>query len=162
MDLSGEWNDVDADLVAEALIVDLMRDAWAEEWAAKQGRKPVVRLYPIRNKSDGYIDYRYFTKQVEVALLKSKRVEVVASLEEAEDARGERDDQAIHASDDTAKSHQQEAGSDFILNGWLVTQNDGAGNTAVKAYLTTMELVETQTQKKAWAGQKKIKKKVSK
>lgn len=158
IDLSGEWNDVDADAVAKALIEDCMSDPWAEEWAKANGRKPVVRLYPIRNKTDGYIDYLYFTKQLEAALVRSRRVDVVASLEEAGEVRAERADQSVHAGDGSAKSQGNEAGSDFILNGWLISQNDAAGDQQVKTYLTSLELTETETNKKAWVGQKRIKK----
>lgn len=158
IDLSGEWNDVDADRVAGAMIEDCMKNPWAEQWAEKNGRKPVVRLHPVRNKTDGYIDYRYFTKQLEAALLNSGRVEVISSMEEAEAARTDKADQAVHASDETAKSQGNETGSDFILTGWILSQNDARGDKEVKSYLTSLELVETESQKKAWVGQKRIKK----
>jgi hypothetical protein len=162
IDLSGDWNDVDADKVARDLIAECMKSPWAEEWATRNGRKPVVRLSAVRNKTDGYINYEYFTKQLELALLGSGRVEVVSSIEEAGAARAERDDQAAHASDDTAKSHQQEIGSDFILTGSILSQNDAKGDREVRSYLTSLEIVETETQKKAWAGQSRIKKVVKK
>jgi hypothetical protein len=150
---SSEWTDVDADEVAAAMIQDCLSSTWPETWSKERGRKPVVRLHPIRNKTDAYIDYRYFTKQLEAALLRSGRVDVVSSLEEAGAAREERDDQALHASDETAKPHQNETGSDFILTGWILSEGGGT-----KSYLTSLELVETETQKKAWVGQKRIKK----
>jgi penicillin-binding protein activator len=159
VDLSGEWNDVDADSVAKAIIDDCLTSPWVQEWRnAHDQKRPVVRLYPIKNKTSGYIDYRYFTKQIESAFVRSGLVDVVSSKEEAEDAREERDDQAVHASDDTIKSHGAEIGSDFILNGWILSQDDKAGPEEVRAYLTSIELVDAQTQRKAWVGQKKIKK----
>jgi PBP1b-binding outer membrane lipoprotein LpoB len=158
IDLSGDWNDVDADTVAAAMIEDCLGSTWPETWSKDHGKKPVVRLHPIKNKTDGYIDYRYFTKQIEAALLRSGRVDVVSSLEEAGAAREEREDQAEHASDETAKTQQNETGSDFILTGWILSQGDQSGAQEVKSYLTSMELVETETQKKAWVGQKRIKK----
>ena len=158
IDLSGEWNDVDADQVAAAMIEDCLKSTWPESWSQKTGRKPVVRLHAVKNKTDGYIDYRYFTKQLEAALLRSGRVDVVSSMEEADAAREEREDQATHASDETAKTQQNETGSDFILTGWILSQGDQQGSQEVKSYLTSLELVETETQKKAWVGQKKIKK----
>jgi PBP1b-binding outer membrane lipoprotein LpoB len=162
IDLSGDWNDVDADTVAAAMIEDCLESTWPESWSKDHGRKPVVRLHAVKNKTDGYIDYRYFTKQLEAALLRSGRVEVVSSLEEAAAARAERDDQAEHAGDETAKTHQNETGSDFILTGWILSQGDRQGSQEVKSYLTSLELVETETQKKAWVGQKRIKKLIKK
>lgn len=158
IDLSGEWNDTDADRVAKSIVEDCLSHPWAREWAEKNARKPVIRLYPIKNKTDGYIDYRYFTKQIEFSLIRSGSVEVVSSLEEAETAREEREDQAANASEETATSHGNEVGSDFVLTGWLIAQNDQEGKKAVKAYLTSLEIVDVSTQKKAWVGQKRIKK----
>lgn len=159
IDLSGEWNDVDADEVARAMIEDCLTSPWIQEWRnANDQRRPVVRLYPIKNKTAGYIDYRYFTKQIEQAFVRSGLVDVVSSKEEAEDAREERADQAEHASDATAKSQGQELGSDFILNGWILTQDDAAGGEEVRAFLTSIEIIDTTTQRKAWVGQKRIKK----
>jgi penicillin-binding protein activator len=159
VDLSGEWNDVDADAVAKTMIEDCLTSPWIQEWRNTHDQKrPVVRLYPIKNKTSGYIDYRYFTKQIEQAFVRSGLVDVVSSREEAEDAREERADQAEHASDDTAKSQGQELGSDFILNGWILTQDDSAGDQEVRAYLTSIEIIDTTSQRKAWVGQKRIKK----
>ena len=112
----------------------------------------------MRNKTTGYIDTRYFTKQIEAALVRSATVEVVSSLEEAADARAERQDQAIHASDESAKSEQNELGADFVLNGWLLSDDDSAGGKTVRAYLTSIEVIDVTTQRKAWMGQKRIKK----
>jgi hypothetical protein len=159
VDLSGEWNDVDADLVAKAMIDECLTSTWVQEWRnAHEQKRPVVRLYPIKNKTNAYIDYRYFTKQIEAAFVRSGVVEVVSSREEAEDAREERADQAMHASDESAKSQGNETGSDFILNGWILAQDDRAEDKEVRAYLTSIEIVDTLSQRKAWVGQKRIKK----
>lgn len=159
IDLSGEWNDVDADAVAKAMIEDCLSSPWIQEWRnAHEQRRPVVRLYPIKNKTAGYIDYRYFTKQIEQAFVRSGLVDVVSSREEADEVRDERADQAEHAGDDTAKSQGQELGSDFILSGWILTQDDSAGDQEVRAFLTSIEIIDTTTQRKAWVGQKRIKK----
>ncbi len=161
IDLSGEWNDVDADMVAQALVANCLANPWHQQWQQTHGRKPVVRLSPVRNRTDAFIDYRYFTKQFEMALINSGKVEVVSSMEEAEAAREERADQAVHASDDSAKSQGEELGSDFILSGWILSQNDQKNGQQVKSYLTSLELIQTETQKKAWVGQKRIKKLLS-
>jgi PBP1b-binding outer membrane lipoprotein LpoB len=158
IDLSGEWNDTDANQVAKAMIPDCLGRPWLSEFSAKKGRKPVVKLYPIRNRSTDHVQTKYFTKQVEMELINSGAIKVVAALDETSDARFERMDQARHASDRTAKQHQQETGSDFVLNGWVVSQNDAAGGTEVKAFVTTMELVNVETQEKVWLKVHQIKK----
>jgi len=121
----------------------------------------VVRLWRIRNRSSDDINTRFFTKQVEMELINSGVVKVVADIEEANDNTAERADQARHASDKTAKQQQQETGSDFIMNGWILTQNDAAGGQEVRAYVTTMELTNTESNEKVWMKIHPIKKVIS-
>jgi penicillin-binding protein activator len=142
-DLSGEWNDVDADLVARAMIDECLKSQWAEQWAAAHGgKKPVLRLYPILNRTTAYIDYRYFTKQIEAALVASGRLDVVAGT-------------AVEAD---PEAPPPEAPADFQLTGSILSQEDTDGQRELRAYLTSIEIIETATQKKAWVGQKRIRK----
>jgi penicillin-binding protein activator len=161
VDLSGNWNDTDANLVAQTMIRDCLSRPWASAFKAEKGRPPVVRLYPIKNRSSDDIQTKYFTKQVEMELINSGIAKVVSDLEESNDNLTERADQARHASDKTAKQQQQETGSDFILNGWIVTQNDAAGGQEVRAYITTMELSNTESNEKVWMKIHPIKKVIS-
>jgi uncharacterized protein (TIGR02722 family) len=159
VDLSGEWNDVDADLVAKEMIQDCMSSPWADKFKQKNGRGPVVKLYPIKNKSSDHVETKYFTKQVEKALVNSGNIEVVAASDEADVTRQEQADQGSHASDESAGN---ETGADFIMSGWVVSQNDSdGGGKVIKAFVTTMELTDVQSQKKVWLDDKKIKKQVT-
>jgi hypothetical protein len=161
VDLSGNWNDVDADQVAQTMIAQFKAEAGERlaAWSSSHGgNKPVLRLYPIKNRSSEHINHKYFTKQVERALLNTGMVRVVSSLEEAVDQRIERMDQATHASDDTVKSQGNETASDFVLNGWIITENDAVEGKQVRAYVTTMELTDSSNNEKCWIGEKKIKK----
>lgn len=157
-DLSGNWNDTDANLVARAMIQDCTSRPWAAKFRQKAGRDPVIRLAPIRNRSAEHINTRFFTKQVEAEILNSGVAQVVADRREAEQNRVERADQAEHASDETVKTQGNETGSDFLLNGWIVTQNDALGGQEVRAYITTMELVNSETNVKVWMKVHPIKK----
>lgn len=161
VDMSGNWNDTDANLVARAMIQDCLGRPWAGEWKGQTGQRPVIRLSRIRNRSAEHINTRFYTKQVEAELLNSGLVRVVADREEAWDNREERADQAEHASDETVKSQGQETGSDFILNGWVETQNDAIDGQEVRAYITTMELINSKTNEKVWMKVHPIKKIVS-
>ncbi len=159
IDLSGNWNDTDANLVAKEMIEQCLSSPWLERWKREHGnKKPVIRFYPIRNKTSEHINDEFFTKQVESALVNSGEVIVVASRTESADTRGEKEDQAQYASDETAKSQGNETGADFILNGWIISQNDAVEGKQVRAYITTMELIEVETNAKAWIGEKAIKK----
>lgn len=161
VDLSGNWNDTDANQVAQVMIKDCLSRPWSSRYKKEKGRDPVVKLARIRNRSDEHINTKFFTKQVEMELVNSGIVKVVAAYDETEAARREKDDQAVNASDETKKEQQQETGSDFLLNGWIVTQNDRQGGQSVRAYVVTMELVNVETQQKVWVKVHRIKKVVN-
>ena len=158
VDLSGKWNDSDSNQVAQAMMRDCTARPWAQKYKAAKGKDPVIRLYPIKNRSDEHINTKFFTKQVEQELLNSGIAQVVASREEAWDNRSERADQAHHASDTTVKSQGQETGSDFIMNGWIVSETDAVQGQKVKAYIVTMELTNSRTNLKVWMKVHRIKK----
>lgn len=158
VDLSGYWNDSDANQIAEVMMRDCLSRPWAAQFSARERREPVVKLYPIRNRSSEHIDTKFFTKQVEEELVNSGVVKVVAASDETQDARNERAEQAEHASDETKKEQQQETGTDFLLNGWVVSQIDRAGGQSVRAYAVTMELINAETQEKVWLKLHQIKK----
>lgn len=158
VDLSGNWNDTDANQVAQAMIRDCLSRPWAAQFKAEKGRNPVVKLYPIKNRSSEHVETKAFTKQVEQEILNSGIAGVVAASDETDEARAEREDQSENASDSTAKQNQQETGTDFILNGWIVTQNDAVSGQEVKAYTTTMELINAENQQKVWMKVHQIKK----
>ncbi|PIE19523.1 MAG: penicillin-binding protein activator LpoB [Proteobacteria bacterium] len=160
-DISGNWNDTDANLVAKAMITDCLSRPWAAKHKAKTGKNPVVKLYPIRNRTSEHIGTKFFTKQVEMELVNSGNVGVVAASDETSAARAERRDQGRHASDLTKKENQNEQGSDYVLNGWIIAKTDAAGGKAVRAYLVTMELVNVETQQKVWMKVHRVKKYIS-
>ena len=158
-DLSGNWNDTDSNLVARAMIQDCLSRPWAAKFKQKTGKDPVIRIAPLRNRTPDHINVRFFYKQVEMEILNSGLAQVVSgSREEADDQRDERDDQAQHASDETAKSQGNETGSDFLLTGWIILQTDALGDREVRAYVTTMELANSESNIKVWMKVHKIKK----
>jgi PBP1b-binding outer membrane lipoprotein LpoB len=158
IDLSGEWNDTDANQVAQVMIQDCLSRPWSAKFKQDKSREPVLRLYPIRNRSSEHINWQFFTKQVEMELINSGVVKVVSAWDEAQTQRFERADQAENASDKTVKTQGEETGSDFTLNGWIITQNDAVDGQEVRAYVTTMELTNAESNEKVWMKVHKIKK----
>lgn len=158
IDLSGTWNDADANQVAAVMIQDCLSRPWSANFRAATGKAPVVRMYPIRNRTSEHIETKFFTKQVEQELLNSGMVELVGNLVEVGDIRRERADQAAHASDETMKHDRQETGSDYVMNGWIVEEHDAAYGREVKAYVITMELIHSEKNTKVWMKTHRIKK----
>ncbi len=160
-DVSGDWNDTDSRLVSEAMIKDLTAAAWVDDFRQEKGKKPTVIVGRITNRTYEHIDVTTFVKDLERSLLNDGVVNFVANSSERNQIRDERKDQAREASEDTQKGPGQETGADFMLIGNISSIVDKEGGEAVKYYQVNLELVDIETNQKAWIGEKKIKKIVS-
>jgi PBP1b-binding outer membrane lipoprotein LpoB len=147
-DLSGRWNDTDAQLVAEKIVDDMTNAKWLKNYS--------------QNKTDEHIEIDTFRKDIENALTNSGDVRFVASKEEREEIRDERTDQQEYSSSDTKKAFQQEKAADFMMKGTLTSIPDEKGGTKAVYYQVDFELFDNATNEKVWVGQKKIKKIISK
>lgn len=158
---TGEWNDVDADLVARGIIEEALKSRFVEEWQQSHAdKKPTLRLYPIRNRTTAYINHRFFTKQLEQALVRAGKLTVVAAAEErARSSDGELEDVREQA-DDQAQG-RRDADVDLVLNGWILSQEEQDAAVTVRSYLTSVEIVDVATEKKVWIGQKRIRKQIA-
>ncbi len=161
IDLSGEWNDTDSRLVAEEMIGDVLSRQWIGEFKGANKRTPDVIVGTVRNRTSEHISTVTFVKNLERELINSGKVNFVASKEERQEVRDERADQQENASAESMKRFQQEAGADFMLQGDITTIVDQEGGEKVKFYQVNLELVNIESNRKAWVGEKKIKKFVS-
>jgi uncharacterized protein (TIGR02722 family) len=158
VDLSGRWNDTDSRLVSEEMISDVISRPWIDRFRAGNGNSPVVIVGSVRNRSDEHINTQTFVKDLERALINSGEVEFVANSGQRGEVREERKDQAANASEATAKAEGEELGADFMLQGSINTISDRIEGKEVKYYQVNLELIDIQSQRKAWIGEKKIKK----
>jgi len=161
-DLSGNWNDTDARLVAREMISDCLSRKWITEFAAENGRKPVVTVGTIRNKSDEHIDTEVFTTDFERELINSSQVKFVASRDQRDEVRSERMDQQEAASRESVKKLREELGADYLLVGSIKTIIDQEGGKRVVFYQTDLELINIESNEKSWIGSKEIKKGIAK
>ena len=159
IDLSGRWNDTDSRLVSEEMIKDALSRPWLRRFIREHnGNLPVVIVGTVRNRSFEHINVQTFVKDLERELNNSGDVEFVASSEERGEIRGERKDQATHSSRETAKADRREIGADFMLQGTINSIVDKVEGKAVIFYQVNLELIDIETHRKAWIGEKKIKK----
>ncbi len=162
IDLSGYWNDTDSRVVSEEMIQDALAQPWVEDFRASRGERPTVIVGDVRNLSHEHLNTQTFVKDLERAWVRSGRVRVVAAREQRGGVREEREDQARFSSLESAKSMGRELGADYMLLGQINSILDSAGRETVRFYQVELELIDIETNEKAWIGQKKIKKLVSK
>ena len=161
IDLSGDWNDTDSRLVAEEMISDVLSRPWLGDFKTEKKRSPDVIVGTVKNRSTEHIQTITFIKNLERELINSGRVSFVANKEERTEVRDERADQQENASAESMKKFQQEAGADFMLRGDIATIIDQDQGDQVKYYQVNLELVNIETNRKVWVGEKQIKKLVS-
>lgn len=157
-DLSGNWNDTDARLVAEEMIADCLSRIWLTDFIEAERKKPVVTVGTIRNKSSEHIDTETFTTDFERELLNSGKVKFVANPLQRDDIHDERLYQSEFASEETRKKFREETGANFILLGAIKSITDQIEGKRVTFYQTDLELIDIETNEKVWIGTKEIKK----
>ena len=162
-DLSGKWNDTDSRLVAEEMIKDCIERPWYNKMIqSRGGTLPTIVIGSVRNKSHEHINVETFIKDMERALINSGKVDFVANAEERSELRDELASQEGNATEETRKEAGQEIGADMMLTGSLNSIVDQEGSDAVIFYQIDLQLVDIQSHKTIWIGDKKIKKYLSK
>ncbi|PIU18594.1 MAG: penicillin-binding protein activator LpoB [Elusimicrobia bacterium CG08_land_8_20_14_0_20_44_26] len=160
VDLSGYWNDTDSRLVSQEMISDCVGRSWISDFTSKAGKKPRVIVGSVRNKSSEHIATETFVKDMEKELINSGKITFVAAASEREEIREERAEQQKFS--ENAKEFFKEKAADYILQGTINSILDTVGGKTVRFYQIELELIDMESNEKAWIGQKKIKKLVKK
>ncbi|MGV6860261.1 MAG: penicillin-binding protein activator LpoB [Putridiphycobacter sp.] len=159
IDVSGKWNDVDSRLTAEEMTTDFLDGQWLKTYMSKNaGKKPVMIVGFVTNKSHEHIEAETFMKDLEQAIVKSNKTRLVQGGEKREAIRAERADQQNNASVSTMKKWGLEIGADFMIQGEINTIVDAYKRKKVVYYQVNLELSNIETNEIVWIGDKKIKK----
>lgn len=162
-DVSGYWNDTDANLTAQEMISQMLGDPWLGNFEAQNnGKQPTVIVGQINNLSSEHINVQTFVDDMQRELINSSKVQFVASSNQRNEVRGERQDQDLNATAATRNAMGQEIGANFMMQGTINTIIDAAGDTSVKYYQVDLRLINMRDNVIVWVGQKKIKKIVTK
>jgi uncharacterized protein (TIGR02722 family) len=158
MDLSGRWNDTDSRMVADQMIFDLFDSDQFKKYAKDLGRKPVLIMGPIKNKTSEHIDAGNYIKKFELVIHNSGIADLVESDESRDKLRLERAQQQEFADPATVAQWGKETGADLMLFGEMNSETDVYNKKRVVNYITTLYLTDMETSKRVWYGQKEIKK----
>lgn len=158
-DVSGYWNDTDANQTAQEMIGQMLGDPWLGNFEGSNGGKsPIVIVGGITNLSSEHISTSTFIDDIQRQLINSGKVQFVAGGDQRSEVRDERQDQDLNAAAQTRSAMGQETGADFMMQGTINTIVDAAGDTSVKYYQVDLRLVNMHNNVISWVGQKKIKK----
>ncbi len=155
-DISGKWNNTDSRLTAEEMISQSLGGAWLNDFTQAKGKKPVVIVGMVTNKSHEHIEAETFMKDLERAFIGTSKVGLVQSGKKREEMRAEKADQQTNASQSTMKKFGLENGADFILQGSINSIVDAFKKKKTVTYQINLELTNIQTNEIVWIGDKKI------
>ena len=160
-DISGYWNENDIRLVCEELIAGCTASPKVANFKTTNGRDPIAIVGKISNKSSEHIDTAIVAKRFQTAIINNGVMEFVADSEQRLELRSEKVDQAENAYE-TAKSIGNEQAADFMLQGTVYSHVDEEGREAVRTYQVDAQLIDIQSNKILWQGEKSISKYVKK
>jgi uncharacterized protein (TIGR02722 family) len=159
-DISGKWNNTDSRLTAEELTSQILTEKWLGDYVQGKGKKPVVIVGMVTNKSHEHIEAETFMKDLERSFITSSKVGLVQSGKKREELRAEKADQQTNASVSTMKKFGLENGADFILQGSINSIVDSYKKKKTVTYQINLELTNIETNEVVWIGEKKIAKNV--
>ena len=157
VDLTGRWNDTDVRMVSESLINDVLSSPRVTQFILdyafrNEGRLPAVLVGNFRNESSERIDTSIISINMESAIVNSGRLDFVAGGGTRQEIRAVRQDQLIHASEDTAAALGYETGAALLLTGSVNSIVERSGNTTVRSYFVNAELTDIETNTRIWMG----------
>ncbi|HRI78505.1 MAG TPA: penicillin-binding protein activator LpoB [Cyclobacteriaceae bacterium] len=158
IDLSGRWNDADSKQVANKMISDLLASEKFKEYAKQSGKKPVIIVGQVKNKTSEHIDAENYIKKMELAIFNSNLADLVESDAFRDKLREERAQQQDFADPATVARWGKETGANLMLFGEMTSETDTYQKKRVVNYVTTLFLTDMETNKRIWYGQEEIKK----
>ena len=158
-DISGKWNNTDSRLTSEEMLKQCLNEKWLMNFIeANNGKKPVIIVGMVTNKSHEHIESETFIKDLERTFINTSRVGLVQSGKKREEMRTEKADQQTNSSISTMKKFGLENGADFILQGSINSIVDAYKRKKTVTYQINLELTNIQTNEIVWVGEKKISK----
>ncbi len=157
IDVSGNWNNSDSRMAAEELTGKILGANWIETHLTDhQGKKPVVIVGFVQNKSHEHIEAETFLKDIESSFIQSQKIRLVQGGKKREELRAEKADQQTNATVSSMKQFGLESGADYILQGSINSIVDSHKRQKVIYYQVNLELTNIQTNEVVWIGEKKI------
>lgn len=154
--LSDRWNAKDSELVANEMINDMLSFPWARDFEMENNQRPAVIIQHISNKSHEHIAIDTFINDIKRAVIRSGRADFVSGGDEREALREERREQELNAK--KAKAQGQELAADFALSGSINSIVDQVGKKRVTFYQVDLKLIDMESNREVWNGQKKLQK----
>ena len=142
------------------MVADLLTAPWPAKYTKDTGKRPVIVVGLIENKSHEHINSETFIKDIEKAVIRDGNIRLVVAGEKRNELRKERAEQQDYSAPETIKKWGRELGADFILQGTINSIVDSYKKQKVVMYQIDLQLTNIETNEVVWMGDKKIKKQI--
>jgi penicillin-binding protein activator len=159
-DISGNWNYTDSRLTAEEMTNQSLTGKWLGDHLQTKGKRPVVIVGFVTNKSHEHIEAETFMNDLEKSFVTTEKVGLVQSGKKREEMRAEKSDQQTNASVSSMKKFGLEKGADYILQGSINSIVDAFKRNKTVTYQIDLVLTNIETNEVVWIGDKKLSKNV--
>lgn len=153
--ITTDFGSTDLQMIAEKMVNSLLATPLLQS-----GKRPVVYVHRVKNKTDEHIDTASITDKIKVTLLKSGRVRFSAVSEVNDEIMKQLEYQTSAGMVDpkTAKRFGTQVGADYFLYGEISSIKKRGGRVEDVYYKITLNLVNIATGLIEWADEKEIRK----
>ena len=159
--IDDKWNETDARKTAELMVTSCLGRPWLDEFKrANGGKKPIVLVQDIENRTDEHIDTKALTEFIETELVNSGKVRFVEKGRREQILKEVEYQNSGAVADATKKKKGNQLGADFMLAGAISTQVHTQEGIKTVSYQTQMKLLGVETAEIQWTDKHAINKKM--
>jgi uncharacterized protein (TIGR02722 family) len=153
--LTEDFGSTDLQTIADRMVGSLVQYP-----GIANGRRPVVQVSKVANRTSEHIDTKSVTDKIRTALIKSGKVRFTAVSDVNREMLDNLDYQSSSGVVDpsTAKRAGKQVGADYLLFGDIASIVKRAGRESDVYYKFTLNLVDVQTGIIEWTDEKEIRK----
>ncbi|MCX6117819.1 MAG: penicillin-binding protein activator LpoB, partial [Proteobacteria bacterium] len=158
--IDDKWNETDARKTSQVMITSCLGRPWLEEFKrANTGKKPIVIVQDIENRSDEHIDTKSITEFLETELVNSGKVRFVEKGRREQILKEVEYQNSGAVSDATKKKKGNQIGADFMLAGAISSQVHTQEGIKTVSYQTQLKLINLESAEIQWTEKHEVKKK---
>ncbi len=153
--VTADFGSTDLQMIAEKMVNSLLATPLLQS-----GKRPVMYVSSVKNKTDEHIDTKSITDKIKVTLLKSGRVRFSAVSEANDEIIKQLEYQNLtdYVDPSTRKNLGKQVGADYFLYGEITSIKKRAGKVEDVYFKITLNLVNISTGLLEWADEKEIRK----
>ena len=157
--LGDKWNNTDANKTAKYMVDSCLSKPWLVEYKAKNsGKKPVIIVMKMKNRTDEHIDVDSLTEAIRSELINSRQVRFLNAAKRDALLKEMEYQHSGTVSESTRKKKGSQIGADYVISGAISNIVSQKGDLKTVTYRVDMNITNIETTEIEWNGFHKIKK----